>query len=117
MRSVAAAGFVALGFGCNSILGLDPTTLYPDAPPQRIQITSQALTALPDVIEYAPLEGLDKIKLAPMDTPFDDHPCSEQAPPCTQSNDGTGFALPASLVGQPYRMLYQPAGDIPHEVQ
>ena len=117
MRSVAAAGFIALGFGCNSILGLDPATLYPDAQPQRIQITSQALIEVPDGIEYLPLEGLDKVKLAPMDAPFDDHSCADQPPPCTQSFDGTGFALPASLVGKPYRMLYQPQGDIPHEVQ
>jgi hypothetical protein len=118
MRSVAAAAFVAVGFGCNSILGLDTATLYPDAQPNRIQITSQALIGVPDVIEYLPLEGLDKVKLAPMGSPFDDHPCSEQAPPCTQSFDNMGFALPASLVGQPYRMLYQPQGDpIPHEVQ
>jgi hypothetical protein len=119
MRSVAAAGFIALGFGCNALLGLDETHPELDAPPSRMHllVTQQNLTA-PDVIETPPLAGLDKVKLAPMAMAFDDRACADNPPPCTQSFDGTGFVIPGSLAGQLYRLLYQPVGDpIPHEIQ
>jgi hypothetical protein len=123
MRSVAAAGFVALGFGCNAILGLDPTKLEPDGLPPRppgVVVTQQSLTAIQDVIAESPLVGLDSVKFAPMGMAFSDLSCADNPPPCTQAFDSrmSQFPLPEALVSQSYRLLYQPVGDpIPHEVQ
>jgi len=106
-RSAAAFGFVAAGFGCNSIFGIDPTTLRPDAGPVQGLITQQQLTAIPDVVQFPPVDGLAKVQIGALDGPLG----------FIDVTDGA-FVVPGDLANKPYRLVYQPEGDpIPHEVQ
>jgi hypothetical protein len=114
-----ALGLVAVLAGCNQIWGNDPVERWdaqtivdvlPDAPLPTARL--ELLVAMTDangsasnVVEMRPLDPAPTVQVGRMDgalTP-------------TTYDQGV-IEIPADFPGSPWRLVYTPAGDVPHEV-
>lgn len=120
MRRVAGASLLAL-VGCNQIFGITPTQEYdattdviPDRP--HVVLDWQIATVLPSgapdpVIRFAPIDPAPKVRIAPLDGPFD----RDQA---TYAPGDGSIQIPAEYLNTTWRLEYILVGDVvPHEVQ
>jgi hypothetical protein len=119
MRNGAAFGLVAVLAGCNQIWGNDPVERWdaqtiidvePDAPlpTARLELLvamTDANGAATNVATVRPLDPAPTVQVGRVDGAL------------TQATYNEGaIEIPADYPGTPWRLVYTPAGDVPHEL-
>ncbi|HEU0035663.1 MAG TPA: hypothetical protein VFQ53_33860 [Kofleriaceae bacterium] len=109
---------VTLASGCNQIFGLEETrprdaAAIPDGVPLVVHLSyalaaTDPATGKPAPLDYPAIPLAGPLEISALD--------GSSATQPTYNADGT-FEVPPTLSAVPWRLVFQPAGDIPHELQ